>query len=79
MKLFKCHLHATPMRHVWETRTRQGMRLLRDTGLTVSEIASRCGFSTPFHFSRWVRTISGVAPREFRARAWALGDETRAP
>ncbi len=73
VKLFKRHLRVTPMRYVWEMRTRQGMRLLRDTGLTVSEVAARCGFSTPFHFSRWVRAMAGVAPREFRARAWTPG------
>lgn len=70
VKLFKRHLDTTPMRYVWETRTRRGAQLLRETGLTVGEIAFRCGFQTPFHFSRWVKQIHGVAPREFRARAW---------
>lgn len=70
VKLFKQHLHTTPMRYVWETRTQQGMRLLRDTGLTVSEAAWRCGFRTPFHFSRWVRAVAGVSPRELRAQTW---------
>ena len=34
------------------------------------EIALRCGFQTPFHFSRWVRETEGASPREVRARAW---------
>lgn len=77
VKLFKRHLDTTPMRHVWETRTRRGAQLLRETGLNVGEIAFRCGFQTPFHFSRWVKQIHGVPPKEFRARAW--GQANRPP
>lgn len=70
VKLFKRHLGTTPMRYVWEARTRRGAQLLRETGLTVSEIAFRSGFQTPFHFSRWVKQLHGVSPKEFRTQAW---------
>lgn len=70
VKLFRRHLGTTPIRHVWEVRTRRGAQLLRETGLTVGEVAFRCGFQTPFHFSRWVRELFGVSPRALRARAW---------
>lgn len=70
VKLFRQHLDTTPIRHVWETRTRRGAQLLRETGLTVGEVAFRCGFQTPFHFSRWVRELFGVSPRELRLRVW---------
>ncbi len=70
VKLCKRHLGVTPVRALWEARTRQGVRLLRDTGLTVGEVAFRCGFQTPFHFSRWVRTLTGASPRAVRAKAW---------
>ena len=62
------------MRYVWEARTRRGAQLLRETGLTVSEIAYRCGFQTPFHFSRWVKQVHGMSPKEFRAQAWGRGE-----
>lgn len=68
--LFKRHLGTTPIRHVWETRTRHGAQLLRETGLTVGEVAYRCGFQTPFHFSRWVRELHGVSPKTLRQQAW---------
>jgi AraC family transcriptional regulator of arabinose operon len=71
VKLFKRHLGVTPLRYVWEARTRRGAQLLRETGLTVAEVAYRCGFQTPFHFSRWIKACEGVSPRELRARAWA--------
>lgn len=70
VKLCKRHLGVTPVRALWEARTRQGVRMLRDTGLTVGEVAFRCGFQTPFHFSRWVRTVTGKSPRETRTAAW---------
>lgn len=64
--LFRAHLGTTPMRHVWKTRTENGVQLLRETGLSVAEAAYRCGFRTPFHFSRSVRQHFGAAPREVR-------------
>jgi len=70
VKLFKRHLGTTPIRYVWETRTRRGVQLLRETGLTVGEVAHRCGFQTPFHFSRWCKELHGLAPRALRAQAW---------
>ncbi len=70
VKLFRRHLGTTPIRYVWETRTRRGAQLLRETGLTVGEVAYRCGFQTPFHFSRWVKQLYGTAPKTLRAQAW---------
>lgn len=70
VKVFRRHLGTTPIRYVWESRTRQGIRLLRETGLTVAEVAWRCGFQTPFHFSRWVKTLSGHSPKALREQAW---------
>jgi transcriptional regulator GlxA family with amidase domain len=71
-KLFRAHLGTTPMRHVWKARTERGVQLLRETGLSVAEAAYRCGFKTPFHFSRCVRQHFGAAPREVRR---TRGDE----
>lgn len=73
VKLFRRHLGTTPLRYVWEVRTRRGAQLLRETGLTVGEVAFRCGFQTPFHFSRWIKQLYGEAPRTLRARAWGNG------
>jgi len=74
VKLFRRHLGTTPIRHVWEVRTRRGAQLLRETGLTVGEVAFRCGFRTPFHFSRWVKELFGVSPRALRTKAWERQD-----
>ncbi|MCS6244836.1 MAG: helix-turn-helix transcriptional regulator [Opitutus sp.] len=69
VKVCKRHLGVTPVRALWEARTRQGVRLLRDTGLPVAEVAFRCGFQTPFHFSRWVKALTGASPRAVRLQA----------
>ena len=68
---FREALGATPARHLWRLRTEKGIELLGDTGLSAAEIAARCGFKNPFHFSRAVKRLQGIPPREIRRRAWA--------
>ncbi len=68
---FTRYAGTTPARYLWRIRTEKGLGLLTDTGLSIAEIAERCGFKTPFHFSRCIRRIQGVSPREVRRSAWA--------
>jgi AraC family transcriptional regulator, arabinose operon regulatory protein len=70
-KLFRLHLGITPAQYLWQTRTKRGAELLQATGLSVADIAERCGFQNPFHFSRTIKEHYGLSPRAFRARAWA--------
>ena len=70
IRLFRKQYQLTPGRYLWQTRVEQGAGLLTATGLTVSEIADRCGFKNPFHFSRLLRQMQGVSPRQLRQRAW---------
>ena len=51
IRLFRQQLNTTPMAYLWERRVAQGIDLLRQTGLSVGEIATRCGFQTSYHFS----------------------------
>jgi AraC-like DNA-binding protein len=68
---FSAAVGATPARHLWRLRIEKGLELLTDTGLSVAEIADRCGFKNPFHFSRCVRRLQSESPRAIRRRAWA--------
>lgn len=70
IRLFREHYQITPGRYLWQTRVERGAGLLAATGLTVSEIADRCGFKNPFHFSRLLRKMQGLSPRQLRQRAW---------
>jgi AraC family transcriptional regulator of arabinose operon len=67
---FRRYLGTSPARYLWMTRVERGVSMLRDTGLTVTEISGRCGCKNPFHFSRLVKRSQGVSPREVRRRAW---------
>ena len=70
IRLFREHYQITPGRYLWQMRVDRGAGLLAATGLTVAEIADRCGFKNPFHFSRLLRKMQGHSPREVRKRAW---------
>jgi AraC family transcriptional regulator of arabinose operon len=67
---FKHETGLSPSRYLWKLRTEKGIAMTAETGLTIAEIAERCGFKNPFHFSRLVRRLHGHAPRELRSRAW---------
>jgi AraC-like DNA-binding protein len=70
IRLFRRQYRITPGRYLWRARIDQGAGLLAATGLTVAEIADRCGFKNPFHFSRMLREMQGVSPRQLRRSAW---------
>ncbi len=70
IKKFQRSVGQTPGRHLWQLRTEKGIGMLRNTGLTVSEISEQCGFSNPYHFSRRIRATTGVSPRALREEAW---------
>ena len=60
----------TPMGYLWGERVREGLRLLAGTGLSIQEIAARCGFRTTFHFAHRVRAATGLSPTAYRAAHW---------
>lgn len=70
VRLFRKHLDTTPMRLLWDTRVSRGADMLRDTGLSVADVAYRLGFSSPFHFSRLMKQRLGCSPTAWRQRHW---------
>ncbi|MCC5479267.1 helix-turn-helix domain-containing protein [Streptomyces barringtoniae] len=65
--LFTLRTGRSPMRALREARLRHAARLLEATDLTVERVATACGFSSPFHFSRVFRERYGVPPGAYRA------------
>jgi AraC-like DNA-binding protein len=59
---------------VEELKTRMAIRYLRDTELTVEEIASALGFSDSANFRQSFRRWTKRAPSDFRNRAGTDGD-----
>lgn len=71
-RLFKATQGQSVMNYVWSYRVRRGIELLKYTGLTIGDIAHRCGFQNQHHFSKRVRTATDATPSEIRSRATHL-------
>lgn len=71
VRLFRQHRNTTPMRALWDYRVDRGLALLRDTGLTIVQIAERVGFTNPYHFSRLVKIHTGLSPSVWRKQVWS--------
>lgn len=60
------------MRHLWTCRLERAHEMLDAAGtggLRIEEVAWRCGFSDPTHFSRSFKARYGCSPRDFRRAA----------
>lgn len=66
-RLFREELGCSPKEWIWATRCETAADLLRYTALSSAEIAFRCGFSTPQHFSRLFSKRMGQPPGRFRS------------
>ena len=65
--------------YVNDLRVGEACRRLLETDATVAEIAFGVGFGNLSNFNRCFRLARGVAPREFRRRAWGLRAESAPP
>ncbi|MBL4595074.1 MAG: GlxA family transcriptional regulator [Robiginitomaculum sp.] len=61
-RLFKKHMQTTPARYYLELRLTRASQLVKQTKLTLLEIAVSTGFSSPSHFSRVYTQQFGHAP-----------------
>jgi AraC-like DNA-binding protein len=68
---FRAELGVTPSRHLWRLRAERGIAMLSETGHTLAEIAEACGFGDQFHFSRLVKSLQGLSPRDLRRKLWS--------
>jgi len=70
VRLFRASEETTPIRYLWYYRVLRAIELLQHSGLSVNEIAYRCGFKTSFHFARAIKKQSGFSASEIRKSAW---------
>lgn len=70
VRLFQQYERTSPVRYLWQYRMKQAMSLLTNTGLSINEIAHRCGFKTSHHFARMIKGTTGCTASEFRQRSW---------
>lgn len=65
-RLFRAYLGTTPTLYYQQLRLKAGYELLRQTTLSVLEVASAVGFSSSDYFSRRFRVFYGCSPTEVR-------------
>ncbi len=66
LRSFGTYYGVSPMQYLLSVRIREARRLLRDTDLNVTEVASRCGFSDGNYFCRQFAKRVGVSPGRYR-------------
>lgn len=54
------------MRYILKTRIVLAQTMLRKDNLTVSEVSSRCGFSSVSYFCRVFKEEIGVSPLKYK-------------
>lgn len=64
--LFKRETGFSLTNYIIYERIEEAKRLLAGTGLSISDIATRCGFQNISYFSKQFKRFTGVTPREFR-------------
>ena len=64
-KLFLSQYGMSPHRYLNEVRMERAKELLLRGGLSISQVATSCGYPDPLYFSKVFRRVAGVAPREF--------------
>jgi AraC-like DNA-binding protein len=70
IRLFQRQEGHTPTKYLWNYRLNQGLDLIRNTGLSIGEIAEQTGFKTSYHFSRSMKRLTGKTASEIRKESW---------
>ncbi|MBV8720007.1 MAG: helix-turn-helix transcriptional regulator [Chloroflexi bacterium] len=65
----KRSINLSPHAYVTQLRIEHGRRLLRDSSLSISEVALAVGFSSRSHFTAEFRRRVGITPNVYRRRA----------
>jgi transcriptional regulator GlxA family with amidase domain len=68
-RLFRKYMGCTPARYYLEQRLKRARALLRQTSLSVLDVAVACGFASASHFSKRYRDLFGQSPRSDRNAA----------
>ncbi|WP_411825781.1 AraC family transcriptional regulator [Luteolibacter sp. AS25] len=66
MRIFRKATGQTPIEYLQHLRVQKSMELLRNTELSVTEVAMQIGFNDSNYFTRCFRKISDQTPRQYR-------------
>jgi AraC-like DNA-binding protein len=67
LRCFKKETGSTPHKYVLAVRINTAKHYLKNTSMSVKEIAAKCGFSSESGFCISFRHITGISPGEFRS------------
>jgi AraC-like DNA-binding protein len=70
IRLFQRSEGLTPTRYLWDYRVKQGLELIRSSGLSIGDIAETVGFKTSYHFARSIKQQTGKTATEIRKESW---------
>jgi len=65
-RLFRKHLHTTPVTWILRVKIERARLLLRTRRLSVSEVAAAVGFTDPYYFSKCFKKLTGQSPQSYR-------------
>lgn len=67
-RLFSKTTGSPPKKYLENIKMGLAARILSQSEITVSELASYLGYSDPYHFSRRFKKVKGVSPQHFKTR-----------
>jgi AraC family transcriptional regulator len=67
-RLFKTAVGVSPSRYHTNLRMNESRRLLRETKMSVVDVALEVGYANPSHFARLFRKENGLSPSDYRRR-----------
>jgi len=65
-RLFRKYLNSTPRKYYFGLRMQRARMLLRQTSMSVLDVALACGFVSASHFAKCYREFFGFSPRRDR-------------
>ena len=71
-RLFKRDMEMTPKHFLQSAKLNLACQLLRESKLTIPEIAERIGFQSQRHFLRIFKARHGLTPTQFRWRGGSV-------
>lgn len=63
---FRRHIGVPPIHYLIQARMQHAIYLLRDSEMSVTEIANRCGYEDIFYFSKLFKKIHSLSPKGMR-------------
>jgi len=67
IRLFQLSLGVSPIRYCNNYRMLRAKDLLRESSMSIKEIAYAVGFQNPYYFSRLFKSIEGITPSAYRS------------